>query len=388
MHDPTQSPPLRLAFCGRTSTRDLQDPVKSLTRQHDRCQDVTPPDAAITAWYWDVETGMLDLDERGLGDSDDYERLGVPVPRTGGLGDLRAHAAEGRFDAVVCEEIARTARDMHTSMSLERELGGLGIPIIAADEPDMSSGLASARWLLRRQRQVLADYMRLHFLEQSWAGQATHARQGYALGAAPYGYVARPQLHRPLKRNPGWARLLDLDPDQRRPDTVATVFEMRVERRWKDHVIGSWLDSDHAAHPTVVAHGRPSTGRWTRRHARRIIAQPKYTGRQVWARAAGKDKIPRPRDQWVWSPPAHPQIVSLELWEEAQEVSRELYPPRTAPPLAQIREAAEAAGHTLDVERQSDTHTLYRVGDLLLPVPHGEMPPVTLRRILEEVEAL
>ena len=56
-----------VAFIGRTSTL-MQDPVASLRRQIRKSQAWLPAGFKIVAWYWDVESGGLDLEARSQGD--------------------------------------------------------------------------------------------------------------------------------------------------------------------------------------------------------------------------------------------------------------------------------------------------------------------------------
>jgi site-specific DNA recombinase len=84
--------PVPAAFLGRTSTLELQDPVASLRRQIRSCQAVLPAGWFIAAWYWDVESGGLDLEDRSQGEA--YRRFAAAgIPRDGGMADLLAEAA-------------------------------------------------------------------------------------------------------------------------------------------------------------------------------------------------------------------------------------------------------------------------------------------------------
>jgi hypothetical protein len=56
-----------VAFLGRTSTLEMQDPRASLRRQARAAQDALPPGFQIVAWYWDIESGALDLKDRSQG---------------------------------------------------------------------------------------------------------------------------------------------------------------------------------------------------------------------------------------------------------------------------------------------------------------------------------
>ena len=84
--------PVPVAFVGRTSTLELQDPVASLRRQVRSCQAVLPAGWFIAAWYWDIESGALDLEARSQGEA--YRRFAAAgIPRDGGMADLLAEAA-------------------------------------------------------------------------------------------------------------------------------------------------------------------------------------------------------------------------------------------------------------------------------------------------------
>jgi len=68
---------IRVAFVGRTSTEDNQDPRNSMIRQLDRCRGAIPAAWVIAAHFYDVESGRMELDQRGR--KGDYERFDIPV---------------------------------------------------------------------------------------------------------------------------------------------------------------------------------------------------------------------------------------------------------------------------------------------------------------------
>jgi Recombinase len=60
-----------------------------------------------------------------------------------------------------------------------------------------------------------------------------------------------------------------------------------------------------------------------------ILRNPKYTGYMVWGRskrngpARSATALKVPADQWLWSPePAHPALIDLATWKEAQDVGK------------------------------------------------------------------
>src|SRR5689334_11844887 len=78
--------PVPVAFLGRTSTLEMQDPRASLSRQIRAARAWLPPGWFITAWYWDVESGGLDLEARGRGQA--WRAVAGDIPRDGGMADL------------------------------------------------------------------------------------------------------------------------------------------------------------------------------------------------------------------------------------------------------------------------------------------------------------
>src|SRR5579859_5908043 len=114
---PGQPPvPVPVAWLGRTSTLVLQDPDASLRRQLGKVEDKLPAGWFIAARYWDVESGGLDLEQRGHGS---YAHLNISIPRDGGLADLLREAASPtpRFAVVMCEDIARSGRDTYNALN-------------------------------------------------------------------------------------------------------------------------------------------------------------------------------------------------------------------------------------------------------------------------------
>src|SRR5690242_21772784 len=94
--------PVPVAFLGRTSTLEMQDPKASLSRQIRAARAWLPAGWFIAAWYWDVESGGLDLEARGRGTA--WQAFaGDGLPRDGGMADLLAEAASPapRFAVVV-----------------------------------------------------------------------------------------------------------------------------------------------------------------------------------------------------------------------------------------------------------------------------------------------
>src|ERR1044071_10391898 len=89
---PSPAPvPVPVAFLGRTSTLTMQDPVQSLGRQLREVKAKLPPGWFIAAHYWDIESGGLDLDQRGHGTA--HLSVDAGIPRDGGIAALLVQPA-------------------------------------------------------------------------------------------------------------------------------------------------------------------------------------------------------------------------------------------------------------------------------------------------------
>jgi hypothetical protein len=311
--------PVPVAFVGRTSTLELQDPVASLRRQVRSCQAVLPPGWFIAAWYWDVESGGIDLENRSQGEA--YRQFTeAGIPRDGGMAGLLAEAATPvpRFAAVICEDIERSGRDTFNALKLEKKLTRQGIPVFAADEPIVIDGINSTTVLTRRVKQGVAEWFRLHLNEQTWKGLVEHALDGWNIGPAPYGYRADRVPHPvPVKASQGRVKTrLALDPV--RAPVVEQIFTWRVIHKLGMPTIAARLNADPARYPAP----RPGSG-WTTQTVYAILGNPKYTGHMVYGRQRTRNgrRVTVPPDQWLWSPqPAHPPIIDRDTWDTAQHI--------------------------------------------------------------------
>jgi hypothetical protein len=313
--------PVPVAFCGRTSTLELQDPVASLRRQIRSCQAWLPPGWFIAAWYWDVESGGLDLEARSQGEA--YKRFAAArIPRDGGMADLLTEAAgpAPQFAAVICEDIERSGRDAFNALKLEKKLSRNGIPVFATDEPAHIDGVNATSLLVRRVKQGVAEWFRLQLKEKCWKGLAEHSIDGWNIGPAPYGYTADRIPHPvPYKASQGRTKSrLILDPP--RAAVVGQIFTWRVVDKLGMPAIAARLNADPDKYPAPTGKG------WAPQTVFMILGNPKYTGHMVFGRRRTRNghRVTVPPSEWLWSPePVHPVIIDRDTWEQAQAIGAE-----------------------------------------------------------------
>ena len=316
---------LLVAFLGRTSTDDQQDPTLSIPRQAASCRAALPAGSVIVAHFYDIESGRKDL--AGRGRSSAHERFDIPVARDGGIADLLAEVVrpDRRFDAVICESIDRVARRTYYGTQFEHQLEGAGVALFAADEPIVTSGKRSTAILTRRVKQSVAEWYVLEMLEKSWDGFCEHTRQGWNVGVPPYGYQAERVAHPvPARRAEGRTKTRLL-PEPVRGPVVTSIFAWRVAERLGYAAIAERLNADLDRYPvpTSLAPGRQRAD-WARSTVRAILTNPKYTGYMVWNRRASKrgGKVNKAEDL-VWSPvPTHEPLVTREMFDGAAAVAQ------------------------------------------------------------------
>ncbi len=311
--------PVPVAFIGRTSTLNLQDPRASLNRQLRAARNWLPPGWFMASIYWDIESGGIDLEHRSQGDAyKEFTEAGLP--RDGGMADLLREAASPapKFAAVVCEDIERSGRDMFNALKLEKELSRQGIPLFATDEPADIEGVNATTVLVRRVKQGVAEWYRLQLKEKIWKGLVEHSLDGWNIGAPAYGYRAERIPHPvPFKAAQGRTKSrLVLDPV--RAPVIAQMYAWRTVDKLGCPAIAARLNADPASYPPP----NPATG-WTAQNVWVMLANPKYTGYMVYGRHRNRNgrRSPVPLDQWLWSPaPVHPAIVDRATWEAAQDI--------------------------------------------------------------------
>ena len=160
-----------VAFLGRTSTLEMQEPGRLAAPEIRSSRTWLPTGWFIVAYYWDVESGGLDLEQRSQGQAwQAFTDAGIP--RDGGMADLLTEAARPApgFTAVICENIERSGRDTFNALKLEKKLSRQGIPVFATDEPIVIDGVNATTVLVRRVKQGVAEWFRLQLKEKTWKG--------------------------------------------------------------------------------------------------------------------------------------------------------------------------------------------------------------------------
>jgi hypothetical protein len=322
---PPDSGPLRFAFYGRVSTEDWQDPVTSRARQQEQAAALVAGHGTMVAEFFDTgESRILPWARR---------------PQAAALVAALADPDRG-WDAIVIGEYERAFYgSQYASMAplfahyeivlWTPEAGG---PVGTGEDHEqlmLALGLQSKREITRTRIRVRT-------------AMATQTReQGrYLGGRPPYGYRLADAGPHPNKAHAAWGRRAHrLEPDPATAPVVAWMFAQRLAGRSAARITRALNDAGipcpSAADPKRNPH-RSGTA-WTLRTVAAILANPRYTGRQVQNRQRTDHDLVDPGntrlghrqvqrwnlpDGWVISRhPAHPALVSEADFIAAQDAT-------------------------------------------------------------------
>ncbi|MGH9158137.1 MAG: recombinase family protein [Acidimicrobiales bacterium] len=315
---------MRFAFYGRVSTEDQQDPESSRNWQIARSRQLIEP-GEIVAQFFDI----------GQSRSVPWKRR----PEAARL--LEAFKDHDRgFDAVVIGEPQRAfyGNQFGLTFPVFMHYGvGLWVPEVggAVDPGSEAHDLVMCLYggMSKGERSRIKTRVRA-----AMAAQA--AIEGRFLGGRPpYGYTLADAGPHP---NPGKAldgkRLHRLVPDPEAAPVVQRIFAEFIGgaglHRIATDLTRAGILSPSAHDPGRNLHRATSGGAWAKTAVRTILANPRYTGHQVWNRQRRDEVLIDVEDvglghetkmrwnetgEWVWSEqPVHEPLVSTETFEAVQ----------------------------------------------------------------------
>jgi DNA invertase Pin-like site-specific DNA recombinase len=317
---------LLFAFYGRVSTEDHQDLVISRARQMDLAAGLVAGYGRIVAEFFDAgQSRTLPWARR---------------PQAAALVAAMADPDRG-FSAIVVGEYDRAFYGgQYTQMApLFEHYGvqlwtpGPGGPVdFQAPGHELlmvAMGMASKREITRTRIRV----------RTAMAAQ-TREQGRYLGGRPPYGYRLADAGPHPNKAHAAWGRRAHrLEPDPQTGPVVRWIFAQRLEGRDVARIARALNEAEIPCPSAADTARNPHrSGRaWTTATVAAILANPRYTGRQVWNRQPASRDLIDPantglghRDVQRWSlpegwiisrRPAHPALVSEADWITVQQIS-------------------------------------------------------------------
>jgi DNA invertase Pin-like site-specific DNA recombinase len=317
---------IRFAFYGRISTGEYQDATSSQAWQLDSARQTIAGRGRIVAEFFDVGCSRrLPWTER---------------PHATAL--LAAAASLDRpFDAVVVGEYERAFHgDQLTNIASVLASHGAQLWLPETNGPVDLESPAHQALIMLLGHQSNREILRARFRTTMAMTAQARDQSRHLGGRPPYGYRLVDAGPHPNAIHARWGRRLhQLDPDPVTAPHVRWIFAQRltgssaaaIARALNER--GVPCPSSHD--PTRNPHRRGDA--WTLRTVAEILANPRYTGRQVWNRhrtdhheSVPGDKrtgrpqrhLPNPKDEWVISRrPAHPPLVSEQDFVAVQAIT-------------------------------------------------------------------
>ena len=317
---------LRFAFYGRVSTEDYQDPVTSLARQRDQAVALVAGRGRIVAEFFDIgQSRTLAWARR---------------PQAAALVAELAAPDRG-WDAIVIGEYERAFYgSQYASMAplfehygiqlWTPEVGGrIGFNAEDHEQTMLALGFQSKREITRTRIRV----------RTAMAAQ-TRGQGRYLGGRPPYGYCLGDAGPHPNKAHAAWGRRAHrLEPDPVTAPVVRWMFAQRLAEHSVARITRALNDAGIPCPSAADPHRNPhrSGAAWTLATVAAILANPRYTGRQVWNRQrtdadlvdpANTGLGHRPVQRWnlpagwvISNRPAHRALVSEADYVAAQDAS-------------------------------------------------------------------
>ncbi|TDD65423.1 recombinase family protein [Actinomadura darangshiensis] len=306
---------LRFAFYGRVSTEDHQDPVTSRARQRDQAAALVGGHGRVVAEYFDVG----------------YSRVLPWARRPEAAALLVAMADPDRgFDAIVVGEYERAFYgNQFAQMAPLFEHYGVQLWMPETGGPIDFTAEAHEQLMVNLGIQSKREITRTRIRVSTAMAVQTREQGRYLGGRPPYGYRLVDAGPHPNRAHAAWGRRARrLEPDPQSAPIVEWIFAQRLVGHSMARITRALNDMcipcPSAADPRRNAHRSKQVWRLTT--VRTILANPRYTGRQVWNRQPSEHDLIDPfntglghrqvqrwnlPDGWVISArPAHPALVS------------------------------------------------------------------------------
>jgi DNA invertase Pin-like site-specific DNA recombinase len=316
---------LRFAFYGRVSTEDWQDPVTSRARQREQAAALMAGHGMIVAEFFDTgESRTLPWTRR---------------PQAAALVAALADPDRG-WDAIVIGEYERAFYgSQYASMAPLFQHYGVQLWMPEAGGP-VGEGEDHEQLMLALGLQSKREITRTRIRVRTAMATQTREQGRYLGGRPPYGYRLADAGPHPNEAHAAWGRRAHrLEPDPATAPVVVWMFAQRLAGHSAARITRALNEAGipcpSAADPKRNPH-RTGAG-WTLRTVAAILANPRYTGRQVWNRQRTDHDLVDPGniglghrqvqrwnlpEGWVISRhPAHPALVSEAGFIAAQDAT-------------------------------------------------------------------
>lgn len=236
------------------------------------------------------------------------------------LRDLKS----GRINCVIVKDISRLGRHfVQTSEFVERTFPEMGVRLICInDSYDSADKNADASALTMPLKMVMNDYYVKDISNKIRSIISAKMAEGEFIpssGSIPYGYIRNAELS-----------TYDIDPEP--AEVVRKIYKLRAGGE-SFHAIARTLNENNIPSPGKLRLIRGITkakkyenALWIRGTIRKICSDQVYIGNRIHGKVkrdkVGQEKKRRSEDEWQVIENAHPAIISVQLFEEVQQVNQ------------------------------------------------------------------
>lgn len=263
-----------------------------------------------------------------IGSYEDAGKSGLTFDGRASLKRLISEVETGSapFSIILVLDVSRWGRfqDLDEAAYYEYACRKAGVEIQYIAETFENDGSSMSSIIKNIKRVMAAEYSR-ELSAKVYAAQIRIIKQGFKCGgAAGYGFRrisvdAEGHFRRKLEKYEGKGYPTDrvklsLGP-QKEIDTVRLIYKLFIEKKMSTRRISESLNQKN-----MKTHLDKD---WTRDTVYRVLVNEKYMGNSLFGRYASKLKGPSrltPERQWIRIPGAVPQIVTPEVFYQAQKI--------------------------------------------------------------------
>jgi len=281
----------------------------------------------------------------------DAGKSGLFLKHRGGLSRLLQDVVSGTRDyrAILVYDVSRWGRfqDADEAAHYEFLCKSAGIHVHYCAEQFTNDGTVVNSILKALKRSMAAEYSR-ELGVKTFEGKKRLVQLGFRVGgAAGYGFrrmllskdgKRKQQLEHGERKSLITDRVILVPGPKKEVEVVRQIFEMGLRKSYS--AIAHELNSKAVPH----LHGKP----WNVDRVKAVLTNPKYIGRNVWARTAGKLRSCRRRtdpDQWIVSPTSFQPLVGQRTFDRVQAAHLKMTTQiRRVAMLDKLRAALKSAG--------------------------------------------
>ena len=227
------------------------------------------------------------------------------------------------FDVVLVDDSSRVARDLRDALHVMRLLKFANVRAIYISQ-QIDNFSEQAETLLTVHGLVDGLYLQ-EMAKKIKRGLAGQLQRGFHTGGRTYGYRTVPVIDPSGKHDANGPVLLGkrLETDSAEARTIVKIFEWYADGIGVPYIVDRLVDARVPG---------PRGQRWSEKHVRRILANERYRGFQIWGqgraepRPGTRQKVHRvqARDAWHTVERSELRIVSEALWTRVAERRTEI----------------------------------------------------------------